>query len=72
PWARGNSVGTLLVGACIAAARQAGCRRLTLWTNDVLSAARRIYERAGFTLSNSEAHNRFGKPLVGQTWDLML
>jgi DNA-binding MarR family transcriptional regulator/GNAT superfamily N-acetyltransferase len=72
PWARGRSLGTRLVATCIDAARQAGYTRLTLWTNDVLVAARRTYERAGFHLTHSERHQSFGKSLVGQTWDLML
>jgi GNAT superfamily N-acetyltransferase len=72
PWARGHSLGTQLVAACTDVARRAGCARLTLWTNDVLVAARHIYERAGFRLTHSERHHSFGKSLVGQTWELML
>ena len=45
---------------------------LTLWTNDVLVSARRIYQAAGFRLANEERHRSFGKELVGQTWDLAL
>jgi len=72
PWARGHGLGTRLVQACIDAAREAGYRTLTLWTNDVLSNARRLYERAGFRLVESERHRSFGKALVGQNWELSL
>lgn len=72
PWARGHGLGGRLVAACIAAARGAGHRTLTLWTNDVLAAARHLYERAGFRLVHSERHRSFGKRLVGQTWELAL
>jgi DNA-binding MarR family transcriptional regulator/GNAT superfamily N-acetyltransferase len=72
PWARGHGLGTRLVDVCIEAARHAGCRTLTLWTNDVLVEARRLYQRAGFQLVKSEPHRSFGKSLVGQTWELTL
>jgi GNAT superfamily N-acetyltransferase len=72
PWARGHGLGGRLVDTCIQAARRAGCHTLTLWTNDVLTAARRLYERAGFRLVKSERHRSFGKTLTGQTWDLDL
>jgi DNA-binding MarR family transcriptional regulator/GNAT superfamily N-acetyltransferase len=72
PWARGFGIGGRLVSTCIEAARSAGYRTLTLWTNDVLVAARRIYEQAGFRLVKSERHRSFGKSLVGQTWELTL
>lgn len=72
PSARGSGIGRRLVDTCIERARQLRYRRLTLWTNDVLTAARRIYETSGFRLTKEYPHRSFGKELVGQVWDLEL
>ena len=70
--ARGLGLGRRLVDICIAFAREKGYRTLTLWTNDVLVPARRIYQQAGFRCVAAEAHHSFGKDMVGETWELTL
>lgn len=72
PKARGLGIGSRLVGECLGFARRTGYRKITLWTNDVLVSARRIYEAAGFRLVRNEPHHSFGRDLVGQYWELEL
>jgi DNA-binding MarR family transcriptional regulator/GNAT superfamily N-acetyltransferase len=72
PKARGLGIGARLVEECVRFAREAGYRKVTLWTHSVLVAARRIYENAGFRLVETWAHDDFGKELVGENWDLQL
>jgi DNA-binding MarR family transcriptional regulator/GNAT superfamily N-acetyltransferase len=72
PAARGRGLGRRLTNECIAFARAAGYARMTLWTHSVLTAARHIYEQAGFRLTAQETYAGFGQELVGETWDLSL
>jgi DNA-binding MarR family transcriptional regulator/GNAT superfamily N-acetyltransferase len=72
PEARGQGIGYRLVRECVDTARQLGYRRMSLWTNDVLHAARRIYEAAGFRLTREERHRTYGPEMVGQDWELEL
>ncbi|MFD0250931.1 GNAT family N-acetyltransferase [Streptomyces sp. NPDC127113] len=72
PTARGLGLGARLIEECLDFARRAGYRRVTLWTNDVLVAARKIYQRFGFRLADEEPHHSFGHDLVGQNWVLDL
>lgn len=72
PGARGHGIGRRLVDECIAFARSAAYTELVLWTNDILTDARGIYQRAGFELVAERPHHSFGRELVGQDWHLAL
>jgi DNA-binding MarR family transcriptional regulator/N-acetylglutamate synthase-like GNAT family acetyltransferase len=72
PSARGLGIGGRLVAECIRFARQAGYRKITLWTQSTLDAARHIYRKAGFRVVKRERHESFGHKLVGETWELSL
>jgi GNAT superfamily N-acetyltransferase len=72
PAARGLGLGGRLTDECIAFARAKGYRKMVLWTNRNLEAARAIYTRRGFTLVGSEAHHSYGRDLVGEHWELAL
>lgn len=72
PRSRGLGIGERLVTECVRFARQAGYRKIILWTNNVLVTARHLYEKAGFRLTHEEAHRSFGVKLVGETWELKL
>ncbi|MBI3699337.1 MAG: MarR family transcriptional regulator [Afipia sp.] len=72
PAGRGNGLGKRLVDECISFARACGYRKITLWTQSMLLAARGIYEAAGFVRVASEPHRSFGHDLVGETWELTL
>lgn len=69
PKARGLGLGARLVDECVRFARSAGYKKITLWTHSVLSAARRVYEKAGFTLTSSEPRHTWGKDVVAEFWD---
>jgi len=68
PWARGLGIGGRLTDEVLRFARRAGYTGITLWTNDILADARRIYQRAGFTLDRENPHHSFGHDLIGQDW----
>jgi DNA-binding MarR family transcriptional regulator/GNAT superfamily N-acetyltransferase len=72
PHARGLGLGGRLVSECVTFARGHGYADIVLWTNDVLAAARQIYQRTGFELVDSAPHRSFGHDLVGQNWRLAL
>ena len=72
PAGRGQGLGRRLVGECIGFAKACGYRRITLWTQSILLAARKIYQDTGFVLVASEPHRSFGQSLIGETWELEL
>jgi DNA-binding MarR family transcriptional regulator/GNAT superfamily N-acetyltransferase len=72
PKARGLGLGARLVEECVGFARSAGYKKITLWTHSVLTAARQIYQKAGFTLTRSEERVSWSKPVVSEHWDLEL
>jgi GNAT superfamily N-acetyltransferase len=72
PAARGRRLGTQLVRVCLDFAREAGYRRMVLWTNHPLVAARSIYLAEGFRLSSEEPHHSYGADLIGQIYELDL
>jgi DNA-binding MarR family transcriptional regulator/GNAT superfamily N-acetyltransferase len=69
PAGRGQGLGRRLVGECIGFARQCGYRKITLWTQSILVAAREIYQDQGFVMIASEPHRSFGQSLIGETWE---
>jgi DNA-binding MarR family transcriptional regulator/GNAT superfamily N-acetyltransferase len=72
PAARGLGIGKRLVEECVRFARQAGYRKMTLWTQSILHAARGIYKKEGFQIVREEKHHSFGKDLTAETWELNL
>jgi DNA-binding MarR family transcriptional regulator/GNAT superfamily N-acetyltransferase len=72
PAFQGRGIGDALVSTCIEFARSVGYARITLWTHSILESARRIYARHGFRLVQEKEHTMFGKPLLGETWELQL
>jgi ribosomal protein S18 acetylase RimI-like enzyme len=72
PKARGLGIGRHLTEECVRFARAARYRGITLWTHSILTAARHLYEQAGFTLTSSEARQSWGQPVVSEIWDLRL
>jgi DNA-binding MarR family transcriptional regulator/GNAT superfamily N-acetyltransferase len=72
PAGRGQGLGQRLVAECVSFARQCGYRKITLWTQSILVAARRIYQDTGLVLVGTEPHRSFGQSLIGETWELEL
>jgi GNAT superfamily N-acetyltransferase len=72
PWARGQGIGKILIEECIRFAKQAGFKKMKLWTQSILHAAGHLYERSGFELTAEEPHRSFGHDLIAQIWELEL
>ncbi|WP_188553102.1 bifunctional helix-turn-helix transcriptional regulator/GNAT family N-acetyltransferase [Edaphobacter dinghuensis] len=72
PSARGLGLGKALVNECVSFARTAGYKKITLWTQSILTSAHHIYQQAGFKLVHEAPHHSFGVDLIEQTWDLKL
>jgi len=72
PKARGLGLGARLVDECVRFARRAGYNKITLWTHSVLTAARHVYQKAGFRLTGTERHKSWGQPVTSEFWDLKL
>jgi DNA-binding MarR family transcriptional regulator/GNAT superfamily N-acetyltransferase len=72
PTARGLGIGSRLVSECVRFARQAGYKKMVLWTQSELDAARHIYKKAGFHVAGKKKHHSFSKDLVAETWELVL
>jgi DNA-binding MarR family transcriptional regulator/N-acetylglutamate synthase-like GNAT family acetyltransferase len=72
PSARGRGIGASLVGECVRFARQAGYKKIVLWTQDELDAARHVYKKADFQVIEKTHHHSFGKDLTAETWELVL
>jgi N-acetylglutamate synthase-like GNAT family acetyltransferase len=72
PTTRGLGIGKRLVEECVRFGRQVGYKKITLWTQSDLLAARHIYKQAGFRLVHSKPHYSWGHDLVAEIWDLKL
>jgi GNAT superfamily N-acetyltransferase len=72
PWARGKGVAQKLLDECISFSRKCRYEKIVLWTQSELTAARKLYARAGFKLIATKPHADFGKKLAGETWELKL
>jgi DNA-binding MarR family transcriptional regulator/GNAT superfamily N-acetyltransferase len=72
PWARGQGVAQKLLQECISFAKKCGYEKIVLWTQSELVAARKLYAKAGFTLTGTKPHADFGKKLAGEIWELKL